>query len=64
MALFNLNLMPPEDMMQTSEDAYMDAKLVAQSNTEYTVKQVRNIIISEEDATLDQMEDGDIWIKI
>ena len=64
MALFNLNLMPPEDMMQTSEDAYMDAKLVAQSNTEYTVKQVRNIIISEEDAILDQMEDGDIWIKI
>ena len=64
MALFNLNLMPPEDMMQTSEDAYMNAKLVAQSNAEYAVKQVRNIIISEKDATLDQMEDGDIWIKI
>ena len=50
MALFNLNLLPPEDMMQTSKEAQMEAKLIAQSNEDYTVKQVRNIIISTEEA--------------
>ena len=64
MALYNLNLLPPEDVLQSSEDVQMDAKFVAQSNTDYTVKQVRNIIISKEEASLDLMEDGDIWIKI
>lgn len=64
MALFNLNLLPPEDIMQTSKEAHMEAKLVAQSNEDYAVKQVRNIIISEEEADINKMENGDIWIKI
>ena len=38
-------------------------KTIAQSNTEYTVKQMRNIILSPSDAVLANMADGDIWIK-
>ena len=64
MALYNLNLLPPEDMMRNTKDIEMEGMLVAQSNTEYEKKQVRNIIISENEASLDLMEDGDIWIKI
>ena len=64
MALYNLNLLPPEDIMQTSKEAHMEAKLVAQSNEDYTVKQVRNIIISTEEADVNKMENGDIWITI
>ena len=42
----------------------MEGILVAQSNTEYETKQVRNIIISENEADINKMENGDIWIKI
>ena len=64
MALFNLNLLPPEDMMRNTQDIEMEGILVAQSNTEYETKQVRNIIISENEADINKMENGDIWIKI
>lgn len=37
--------------------------LVAQSNTQYTTRQVRNIILSTADPTISAMQDGDIWIK-
>lgn len=40
----------------------MKGILVAQNNTEYTTKQVRNIIISTEDPS--GGENGDIWFKI
>ena len=39
----------------------MTGKLVAQNNTDYTIKQVRNIIISTEDPS--GGDNGDIWIK-
>lgn len=42
----------------------MTGILVAQNNTSYTTKQVRNIIISTEDAVLESMANGDIWIKV
>ena len=64
MALFNLNLLPPEDIMQSTKDIKMEGKLVAQSNEDYTVKQVRNIIISTSEADVNKMENGDIWITI
>jgi hypothetical protein len=35
----------------------------AHSNTSYTVRQMRNIILSTGDAVLSSMQDGDIWIK-
>ena len=41
----------------------MTGVLTAQSNTSYTTKQVRNIILSTADAVLSSMADGDIWIK-
>ena len=41
----------------------MTGILTAQSNTSYTTKQVRNIILSTSDAVLALMADGDIWIK-
>lgn len=41
----------------------MTGILTAQSNTSYTVRQVRNIILSTEDADVDAMQNGDIWIK-
>jgi hypothetical protein len=37
--------------------------LTAQSNTSYTVRQVRNIILSTADADVGAMQNGDIWIK-
>lgn len=39
----------------------MAGALVAQNNTDYTIKQVRNIIISTEDPS--GGDNGDIWIK-
>lgn len=41
----------------------MEGILVAQSNTSYTVRQVRNIILSPSNADINAMQDGDIWIK-
>ena len=41
----------------------MTGILTAQSNTSYTVRQVRNIILSTADADVDAMQNGDIWIK-
>lgn len=35
----------------------------AQSNTFYTIGQVRNIILSSEDADVNAMKNGEIWIK-
>lgn len=35
----------------------------AHSNTSYTVRQMRNIILSPNDADVNSMQDGDIWIK-
>ena len=42
----------------------MQGKLVAQENTDYTVKQMRNIIIATTDPVASAMSNGDIWIKI
>jgi len=41
----------------------MTGILTAQSNTSYTVRQVHNTILSPNDADVNQMQDGDIWIK-
>ena len=41
----------------------MTGILTAQSNTSYTTRQVRNIILSTADADVDAMQNGDIWIK-
>lgn len=38
--------------------------LTAQSNTSYTTRQVRNIIIATTDPVLANMQNGDIWIKV
>ena len=35
----------------------------AQNNTSYTTKQVRNIILSTDNAVASSMANGDIWIK-
>ena len=35
----------------------------AYSNTSYTVRQIRNVILSTSNAVLSSMQDGDIWIK-
>jgi phage-related tail fiber protein len=41
----------------------MTGILTSQSNTSYTVRQVRNIILSTADADVGAMQNGDIWIK-
>ena len=41
----------------------MTGILTAQSNTSYTVRQVRNIILSTASADVNAMQNGDIWIK-
>lgn len=38
-------------------------KIFAQSNTDNTVAQVRNVVLSTGDANLAAMKDGEIWIK-
>lgn len=40
----------------------MTGKLIAQSNEDYAVAQVRNIIISTEEPSAEVGSDGDIWI--
>ncbi len=35
----------------------------AHSNTSYTTKQIRNIILSPDNANVSLMADGDIWMK-
>lgn len=37
--------------------------VTANSNTSYTTKQVRNIILSTSDAVLASMDNGDLWVK-
>ena len=41
----------------------MTGELVAQNKTNYSTKQVRNIIISTADPTESDGDNGDIWIK-
>ena len=41
----------------------MEGILTAQSNTLYTTRQVRNIILSPYDADLNTMQNGEVWIK-
>ena len=41
----------------------MTGKLIAQSNTDYIVAQVRNIIISTEKPSAEVGSNGDIWIR-
>lgn len=53
----------PDTIMTTDKDQTMAAKLKAQNNTDYTTAQVRNIILSDQDADSDLMQNGDIWIK-
>lgn len=50
-----------ENIMRKNEDQAMGAKLVAQDNTDYTTRQVRNVILSTANPT--GGENGDIWIK-
>lgn len=41
----------------------MQGILTAHSNTSYTLRQVRNIVLSTDDADVNAMLNGDIWIK-
>jgi len=56
--------------LKTATDGKMDKSggtftgiVTAHSNTSYTTKQVRNIILSTADADVNLMSNGDIWIK-
>ncbi|MDI9393003.1 MAG: hypothetical protein QM449_07075 [Synergistota bacterium] len=53
----------PDDVMIRGADQNMEAKLVAQSNTDYEIRQVRNIFLSTEDPQSGFGQPGDIWIK-
>ena len=52
------------NVVRTTEDATMQAKLIAQNNSDYTVAQVRNIVIMEHDPSVEDMGDGEICIVI
>jgi len=54
---------PWHTLMTTNKDQTMAAKLKAQNNTDYTTAQVRNIILSPDEANAELMGEGDIWIK-
>lgn len=49
-------------MVQRTGDS-MQGILVAKSNTQYTTKQVRNIILSPVPPTISDGENGDIWFQ-
>lgn len=58
------------DVHKTEFDGKMSAEggeltgiVVANSNTSYTTKQIRNIILSTADAELSSMANGDLWVK-
>lgn len=51
------------DFMQRNISQTMTAALIAKSGTDYTTKQVRNIILSTEDANASAMQNGDLWVK-
>lgn len=51
------------DFMQRNVSQTMTAALIAKSGTDYTTKQVRNIILSAADAVAENMANGDLWIK-
>ncbi len=51
----------PADVMTRGADQTMTARLIAQNNTAYTTKQVRNITLST--ANPSGGANGDIWIK-
>lgn len=50
------------NIMKTDTQQTMQNKLIAQSNTDYTTKQVRNIILSTSEPTSSDGADGDVWI--
>lgn len=50
------------NIMQNNTAQTMSSRLVAQNNTEYTTKQVRNIIMSTAEPTSSDGDNGDIWI--
>lgn len=50
------------NIMKTDTQQTMQNKLIAQSNTDYTTKQVRNIILSTSEPTSSDGANGDIWI--
>lgn len=53
----------PSDFMQRNISQTMTADLIAKSGTDYTARRVRNIILSDQDADPDLMQNGDLWIK-
>jgi len=61
----NLEQMPTAEQVGavSKTGGIMTGILTAQSNTSYTVRQVRNIILSAADADVNAMQNGDIWIK-
>ena len=54
-------VMNPSDYVKKSGDT-MTGALIAQNNTNYTVKQVRNIILVADGETLPSGENGDICL--
>lgn len=58
-----------DQVQQTANNAVpksggaLTGELVAQSNSNYTTKQVRNIILSTSDPNSSDGDNGDIWIK-
>lgn len=56
------NVITGKNLISTS-GATMAGALVAQNNTNYTTKQVRNVVFSTSDPTSSDGGNGDIWIK-
>lgn len=52
------------NVVRTTEDATMQAKLIAQNNSDHTVAQVRNIVIMEHDPSVEDLSDGEICVVI
>lgn len=51
-----------DKILKTDTDNIMESKITAQSNTDYTARQVHNIIFSTAAPTSSDGQNGDIWM--
>ncbi|MEA0553755.1 hypothetical protein U1P98_07475 [Lysinibacillus irui] len=52
------------NIVKTNVEATMTAKLIANNDSVYGTRQVRNIIVSNQAPTAEDGQDGDIWLII
>lgn len=63
-AVYDAIVSQTSNVVATNQDTTMQAKLIAQNNTDFSVAQVRNVKIMESEPSLTDLEDGEIVFVI